>query len=291
MIFSLTNDSINILISSLGAELRSLKTNSNDLEYIWQADPLFWPRHAPLLFPIVGKLKNNSYIYNNKEYSLPQHGFARDKEFEVTDLAEDKIIFKLNADKESVNNYPFDFELLISYQLVQQKVIISYEVFNPASEPLLFSIGTHPGFRCPLIPNERFDDYYLLFEHKETLIKHKIREGLLSGESEFALQNKNRLLLQKQMFQDDALVFKSFKSSYVILKNRQNPHQIKIIMEDFPYLGIWTKPSEEAYFLCIEPWLGIADSVHSDGKLEKKEGIITLQGGKKFNCSYNIEVS
>ncbi|CAN5166296.1 aldose 1-epimerase family protein [soil metagenome] len=291
MIFTLENEYIKVGISSLGAELCSLKTLNNGLEYIWQASPQVWPRHAPILFPIVGKLKNNSFTFNNEEFHLSQHGFARDKEFEMIKHNNDTISLKLKADSDSKKHYPFNFELITYYFLEKNVVRIIYEVLNPESDPLFFSIGAHPGFRCPLFNGENFEDYFMEFEQNETLIKHKIKDGLISDEQELFVENTKNLPLNRQIFNDDALVFKRFKSKFITIKNNLNPHQITVSLDGFPYLGIWTKPSAESTFICIEPWYGIADAVHANGEFTNKEGIIKLEGGEKFNCSYSMEVS
>jgi galactose mutarotase-like enzyme len=290
MVHTLQNEHLKFGISSLGAELCSIKTVEDDLEFIWHASPHIWPRHAPILFPIVGKLKNNTFKFKNKQYTLSQHGFARDKEFELINQENKRISYKLKADPETLRIFPFNFELTVIYILEDKLLHIVYEVLNYEQESLYFSIGAHPGFRCPLLHNEDFEDYFLEFEQKETLIKHKIQNGMISEEQEVILEAEKILPLKKQLFKDDALVFKSFRSKFLIIKNHKNPHQIKAGLEGFPYLGIWTKPAVEASFICIEPWLGITDSINADGDLAIKEGIIKLNKGENFSCSYTIEV-
>jgi len=289
MVYKLENDQISININAHGAELTSLKTKNNSIEYIWQADPEVWARHAPILFPLVGKLKNNSFSYQGKEYSLPQHGFARDKQFKLKTQDAHSISLELASDAETLKSYPFPFVLTTTYSLERNKVVVQHEVKNPESRPMFFSIGAHPGFRCPLT-NETFEDHYLEFEKEEDFVRHKIKESLLSGEQATVHSDGNTIPLHRDLFKDDALIFKNLGSKYVSIKNIVNDHRVKVSLEGFPFLGIWTKLTDKATFICIEPWLGIADRYESDGDFTKKEGILRLDAHQKYNCSYSIAV-
>lgn len=289
MIFDLENDLISIKVNTLGAELISLQTKENNLEYIWEADPEVWARHAPVLFPIVGKLKNDTYFFNGKTYSLPQHGFVRDKVFKLLDKEQQFISFKLISDHDTLKNYPFPFEFITTYSLEESKVIVKHQIINPVDSEMYFSIGAHPGFRCPL-GAENFEDYFLEFEVEESFSRYKIKESLISGEQEIVRSHGNIIPLKRELFKEDALVFKNLKSKYVSLKNKVNNHYVKVTLEDFPFLGIWTKLMVKATFVCIEPWLGIADNYETDGNFKQKEGIIRLNGYQHFDCNYSIVV-
>ncbi|MDQ3393548.1 MAG: aldose 1-epimerase family protein [Bacteroidota bacterium] len=289
MTHSLENETLSVKINAVGAELISLITKKNNLEYIWQAHPEAWARHAPVLFPFVGKLKGDSFSYQGKNYHMSQHGFARDKEFHPVKHGEASISLQLNSDEDSLKIYPFPFELTTTYTLDGNKLSVHHQIYNPEASAMYFSIGAHPAFRCPLL-GEGFDDYYLEFESEEKLVRHKIKEGLLSGEKETVKNDSNVIHLQKELFKEDALVFKELKSKFVTLKNKANDHQVKVSLEGFPYLGIWTKMVKTADFLCIEPWLGLADHVNHEGDIVKKEGINKLVSYKRFDCSYYIDV-
>lgn len=260
------------------------------LEFIWQADPQVWPRHAPVLFPIVGKLQDNSYSYQGQTYQLPQHGFARDEVFELVEEEANRLTFELRDSPATRRAYPFAFRLRISYELEGNTVTVRYGVRNPGDEELLFSIGGHPGFNCPLLPGELFTDYFLEFEQPETLERFLVEDGLLTGETEKVMENKRVLPLRDDLFAKDALVLKSFASGRLTLKSNRHPHQVEVSYEGFPYLGIWSKPVG-ASFLCIEPWYGIASTIGSSTDLTQKEGIIGLPPGEEFSCSYTIRVS
>lgn len=289
MMIELENSEISIKVKHLGAELSSIQRKDTSLEYLWQADERIWGRHAPILFPIVGKLKDQKYISDNKEYTLPQHGFARDMKFELKEKDHSYALFELESNETSVKNYPFKFKLQVIYKLEGNSVIISNKVENLGQKIMPFSIGAHPGFNCPLLPNENYEDYYLEFEKPQKLVNHGIKEGLVSGETEDLGNQVKKIQLTKHLFDNDALVFKNLSSTRLTLKSTKNPHSVEVDFPNFPYLGIWTKPGTYS-FICIEPWYGVADSIDADGNILKKEGIQLLEPGESFTCDYNIKV-
>jgi galactose mutarotase-like enzyme len=271
-----------------GAELTSLVTTSNNLEYIWPADPAVWGRHAPVLFPIVGRLPNDTFQHQGQAYQLGQHGFARDREFAVRQHSADILAFVLRDDAGTRASYPFAFELTITYTLRGTTLTVRWDVRNPAADQeLLFSIGAHPAFRCPLLPGEQFEDYYFEFDHPVSLSRHLLQGGLLRGETSPLLNQQTELPLSYPLFADDALVFKHYDFSQLTLRSRRSPHSVRLQFEGFPYLGLWTK-GPGAGFVCIEPWHGIASSVESPAELSEKEGILTLEPGKTFSTAYSI---
>jgi galactose mutarotase-like enzyme len=272
-------------INSFGAELCSVK-NDNGLEFIWQANNNVWARHAPVLFPIVGKLKDNVFVYEGKKHELSQHGFARDMAFEIIDSASDSGTFRLRSSTETKEKFPFDFVFQINYQLVKNKLIISYKVINPSHKPLLFSVGAHPGFNCPLLPNEKFEDYYLEFE-KNAFDRTQLDNGLrLDAKTKLSLTN-NQLFLHKDLFNKDALVFENGQINKVSLCSYKSNHKITLECLAWPYFGIWSKSGNKD-FICLEPWQGIADKASTSNEFEKKDGIIQLAPNKEFNCSFSL---
>lgn len=271
MNYQIKNDVIKVQINSFGAELNSLQKIEEDIEYIWQGDSKYWARHSPILFPIVGRLKEDSYFYKNQKYSMSQHGFARDYEFEMIDKKDDFVEFRLIADEKSLEKYPFLFELSISYKLENSKLIISYKVKNSSDEKIYFSIGAHPAFNWPLQENEKKEDYFLEFENITKTKRYFLNDkGLVYKNNDLNLVN-SKLDLNEELFSDDALVLNDTNIKNVILKNKENKNFIKVEFENFPYLGIWSKPSG-APFLCIEPWFGVADGENCTSKIEEKEG-------------------
>jgi galactose mutarotase-like enzyme len=281
----ISSEALTVSIKSLGAEVHSI-TNQEGLEYIWQADPQVWPRHAPVLFPIVGRLKENRFLFNGKNYDLGQHGFARDQVFEVKEQGEDQILFELKATEETKKQYPFDFIFRIAYRLDNNCLTCTYTVINPSSQPLLFSVGAHPGFNCPLLPGERFEDYYLEFETEE-LYCTELDNGLRNPAKHKLQLNNKRLYLDAGLFDKDALVFEKGQINRISLCSSRTTHKITMQCEDWPYFGIWTRKGCRN-FVCLEPWYGIADRADTSGELRQKEGMMSLEAGKEFTRSYSV---
>ena len=289
-LYTLSTPACRATFTARGAELTSLCTTANDLEYIWPADPAVWARHAPVLFPLVGRLPGDAYRYEGLDYKLPQHGFARDQDFAVMRQTATELVFRLRHDEASRAVFPFAFELTITYTLHEARLTVRWDVRNPAaSQPLLFSIGAHPAVRCPLLPGEAFEDYYFEFDHPVTLERHLLQGGLLTGKTASVLTQGRELPLTYELFADDALVFKHYDFTRLTLRARNSAHFVRFQFDGFPYLGLWTK-GPGAGFVCVEPWHGIASPTGQPGELSEKEGILTLDPGQVFSASYTIEV-
>jgi len=279
---TISNSNLTAQINSLGAELFSLK-NSKNKEYIWEGNPAFWGKHSPILFPIVGTLKNNSYHYNGIEYNLSRHGFAREMEFELIEKTENSVTFSLISSEETRKVYPFDFELQIIYSLDKSSLNIEYKVINKGKSQMPFSIGAHPAFSLP----GNFENYSLEFEQDEPLEYHLLENDLISDKTK-KLEVKNKILhLNYQLFENDALVFKSLQSKSLTILENSNP-VLRVDFKDFPSLGIWTKSN--APFLCIEPWFGYSDTEENFGNLFEKEGITILDCNEVFKSKFSIEI-
>ena len=289
MNYEIKNEYIKAKIKSFGAELNSLQKIDEDLEYMWQGDSKYWNRHSPILFPIVGRLKNDSYTYQNQKYNMTQHGFARDKEFEVIKNEVDFIEFRLKSDEKTLEIYPFSFELYLSYKLEKNSLIVSYKVINKSDDKMLFSIGAHPAFNWTLKEDEKKEDYFIEFEDLKQTKRYFLNDlGLLYKKEDLKIID-NKIPLNEKLFKNDALVFNDVNIKIITLKNSNNENFVKLNFKNFPYLGIWSKPSGSP-FICIEPWFGIADDENSIQKKEKKKGLISLQKNEIFSCFYSIEV-
>ena len=289
MNYEIKNEHIKAKIKSFGAELNSLQKCAEELEYIWQGDSKYWNRHSPILFPIVGRLKNDSYTYQNQKYNMTQHGFARDKEFEVIKNEADFMEFRLKSDEKTLEIYPFSFELYLSYKLEKNSLIVSYKVINKSDDKMLFSIGAHPAFNWTLKEDEKKENYFLEFENiKETKRYFLNDKGLVYDSVDLKIID-NKIALNEELFKNDALVFEDLNIKTLTLKNSINENYIKLNFENFPYLGIWSKPTG-APFICIEPWFGVADDENSNQNFEDKKGIITLEKDEIFSCFYIIEI-
>lgn len=279
---TISNSTISASIKHSGAELFSLKNNQNK-EYIWEGNPDFWGKHSPILFPIVGTLRNNIYTINGKEYQLPRHGFARDTDFQLVEKTENSAVFSLKWDTETLKKYPFEFELQLIYTLEDTSLNIEYKVINTSKTKMPFSIGAHPAIALP----ENFENYALEFEKEEVLKYYILENDLISNKTEVLKTTNNLIPLNYQLFENDALIFKSLESNSVTILENSKPY-IKVDFEDFPSLGIWTK--DQAPFVCIEPWLGYSDTSENSGDLFEKEGILTLDANQTFHSKFSITV-
>jgi galactose mutarotase-like enzyme len=287
--FTIENTNLTVIISPKGAELQSIYNKELKQEYMWSGDAAFWGKHSPVLFPIVGTLKDDTYFFNDKTYHLGRHGFAREMEFTVTEQTSSTITLRLENNEDTLAKYPFAFRFDIRYELTDSSVKVTYSVGNTGQSAMYFSVGGHPAFKLPLMDGAGYNDYYLEFNHPEQAGRWPIsKDGLIETIPVELLNNTNRLSLTKELFQHDALVFKGLSSNSVDLKSDKDVHGLSFDFTGFPYLGIWA--AKNADFVCIEPWCGIADSVNNDQQLIKKEGIHALQPGKSFERSWSVTV-
>lgn len=283
------NSFLRVKAREYGAELTSLFDLKNQTERLWQADSSVWGWHAPVLFPVVGRCLNDEIRIGEQRFKMEKHGFARRSAFRLLDLTDSKMVFSLSSDKETLLSYPYQFEFLISYRLDAHRLIVSYEVINKDDKTIYFSIGGHPAFAAPIHPDEQYEDYYLEFELAETSFRHTLtKHGFFDGEKELILNHSRTIDLKKDLFQNDALIFKDLKSHKVALKSVKHPHYLQVHFNGFPYLGVWAK--ENASYVCIEPWIGCADTENHPHDFPQKEGIIGLEVGNHFTVSYSIEV-
>jgi galactose mutarotase-like enzyme len=283
--FSIENEKLKVVINSKGAELQSIFNKEFGIEYMWSGDAAFWAKKSPVLFPIVGTLKNDTYFYNNKPYKLSRHGFARDMEFEVVDHQKESASFFIKNNESTLKNFPFAFEFIIKYAIDNNKLTVTYIVKNIFEEEIYFSVGGHPAFKVPLNDNTSYEDYYLKFNNDQSLSRWPISaDGLIENKTQPVLNGTNILPLTKELFLKDALVFKHSASSVVSLLSAKTNHGLDFNISGFPYLGIWA--AKNADFVCIEPWCGIADSVDTNQQLINKEGINKLKASEIFERSW-----
>lgn len=288
----LKSDRLVVSINEVGAEVSSVKTNDdNKMEYIWQADSNIWPRHAPVLFPIVGALKNNEYIYNGNIYHMGQHGFARDMKFDVENMDDQNVTFVLRSNFKTKEVYPFIFELKIHYTLNHNHLLEHYEVTNPSSsEDLLFSIGGHPGFNLNLESKQIEDDVYKLCVDPDTSYERiNLQGAFIDLENKQQMNLSDQIPLTPDFFDKGTLILKKLNNnlSTIGFVNKSN-HGVAIQTTDAPYMGIWSHPKSNGSFVCIEPWWGIADEISADRQLINKLGINTLNPNESFNKEFEI---
>ncbi len=282
--YSLKNNVFFVNASKSGAELISIHNLTNKTDILWNPDLKFWNRISPVLFPIVGKLKDNSFLENEMHFEMLQHGFARNMEFEIIQHTENSLSMQLTSNEETRKQFPFDFLLNISYILTENCLDIHYSVTNLSSVEMPFSIGAHPGFAI----DKPLNQYKLVFDQSFTADRYMIDNGLYTGESTPTMQNTHELLLSDELIQHDAVVFKNVPFYRVTLCELDNTPVVTVSSSDFPHWGFWTKPG--APFFCIEPWAGLADSTNATGNLRDKEGIHILEPNQMKQFSYSIEM-
>jgi galactose mutarotase-like enzyme len=284
----LENDHLLAKFKTKGAELQSLINKKTGIEYMWVGDPAFWGKYSPVLFPVVGGLKDDTYFYKNKAYHLPRHGFARDQEFELTQISDAEIVFTLNHSEATLLVYPFPFRLQLRYTIDSNVLTCRYEVYNPGKDILLFSVGAHPAFAVPMLNDlEDYKTYYLQFNVAETLYRWKLHNGLIAEHSALLPTENGRLQLEPELFYEDAIVLKGLQSNRITIGCDTHPHRLNFNFNGFDYFGIWA--AKDAPFVCLEPWCGIADSVNSNQQLTNKEGINILQPDEEWSRAWSVE--
>ncbi|EHB8373886.1 aldose 1-epimerase family protein [Listeria monocytogenes] len=286
----LENEVLLVEMKTAGAELTRIFHKDTGLEYLWNADSKFWGRHSPVLFPTVGRLVEDTYLVDGKPYHLGQHGFARDRDFQVIEQTEKSVRFELDADEDSLAVYPYKFKLSIIYTIEKNTVAVSYEVENTDNKRIYFSIGAHPAFNLPLTDGTTFEDYYLDFGTEENLETLCLEGPYRSGEIKKVVDKPAQYLpLSYDLFKNDALIFEALKQKEMTIKSDKTPHFVKVTFPEFPFVGVWTaKPGTP--FLCIEPWYGIADGAGESVELRDKAGIEHLEPEAVFASEYEITV-
>ncbi|EAK9261474.1 TPA: aldose 1-epimerase family protein [Listeria monocytogenes] len=286
----LENEVLLVEMKTAGAELTRIFHKDTGLEYLWNADSKFWGRHSPVLFPTVGRLVEDTYLVDGKPYHLGQHGFARDRDFQVVELTEKSVRFELDADEDSLAVYPYKFKLSIIYTIEKNTIAVSYEVENTDNKRIYFSIGAHPAFNLPLTDGTTFEDYYLDFGTEENLETLCLEGPYRSGEIKKVVDEAARYLpLNYDLFKNDALIFEALKQKEMTIKSDKTPHFVKVSFPEFPFVGVWTAKAGTP-FLCIEPWYGIADGAGESVELRDKAGIEHLEPEAVFASEYEITV-
>jgi galactose mutarotase-like enzyme len=286
---TLENEHTRISLKTKGAELDSLYSKETNLEYLWNGDAKFWNKKSPILFPIVGTLKQNTYFYNKKAYILTRHGFARENEFSITDQSEQSATFTLTDSEETFRSFPFPFRLDVIYSVDSNNVHVKYKVTNKGEDNMYFSIGGHPAFRVPLEKKLDYQDYFFEFDQIEDGYRWLISsEGLIEPNTIPFLINTNILHITKELFSRDAVVFKYLNSTKVKLKTNKSKHGIELSYPGFPFIGLWAAPNAD--FVCIEPWCGIADSTTSKQEFINKEGINLLTPSQVFERTWSVRL-
>lgn len=279
MIHTIENEFMTASISEMGAELQSLKMKATQDEYIWQGNPDVWSGHSPLLFPVVGRLRGDCFVYEGQKYDLGKHGFARKTEFEAKKMSDSRLIMILRSGAHK-ENYPFDFILEIDYELIGKSLKVTHRVTNLDGRTMYFSLGAHPGFNCDMgdwieFPEDETAFAYKLDDETKLSTEEKIEQGVYD----------HKLTVTEDIFAHDALIFEGLRSDYVTLYCGGRK-RATVDFGNAPCLGIWAKPG--AKYVCIEPWYGMDDTPSATGILSGKKQIVSLAPGSCFRFPMTI---
>lgn len=286
MQYKLENDNFNVIIDSKGCELISAVRKQDEKQYIWDGSPDIWKRHTPVLFPLVGRYKNDTTVYAGKEYHMTQHGFARDSEFTLIHHEDNVITMLLTSSEATKQMYPFDFELLITHRLSGNNINTIWEVKNTGDSVMYFSIGGHPAFVC----GDSVEGAQIRFETEDNRVSYKLlsQEGLLLPKEYYLPLANNNVTITKEFFDKDALIVENSGIKRVSLSKDCEP--VVEVTFDAPVFGLWSAAGKGVPFVCIEPWYGRTDAVDSDGELVNREWGNELASGESFMSGYKVKL-
>lgn len=276
---ALKNENLYVEIHELGAEIRKVEFKGKDR--FWSGDENVWSGVSPILFPICSGLVNDKFTFENKEYSLEKHGFARKSIFSVEKASNTSATFLLTETQDTLKKYPFKFELRVSYNLVGDNIEVFYNIKNTDSKTMYYSIGAHEAYACDDIEN-----YDIIFEKEETLDSFQLEGTVLSGKTKKFLKNSKVFPLYKRYFEKDALIFKKINSRFVTLKNRISEEKVSVEFKGFDYLLFWQIIGSD--YICIEPWAGISSTKGDNSDIKQKEGILKLSSGTENTLKHTI---
>ena len=279
MLHYLENDILKIAVDTHGAELSSIYRKDERREMLWQGDPKYWGRKSPVLFPVVGKYKNGKTTYNGKEYALGQHGFARDSEFTLIEKTENKIYFALSSNEETLKQYPFGFRLICSFELIDNRIIVGWDVKNTDDKTIYFSIGAHPAFYCKKSET-------VLSMNSENLEYSLVNADGLYTPKKYDVESN--FVLHDNLFDNDALIIENSNVTEVSLVD--NDKKYLTMKFDAPLFGIWSPTKKNAPFVCIEPWFGRCDGADFEGDITEREWSNSLEVGKTWYKEYEIVI-
>ncbi|MDQ0974651.1 galactose mutarotase-like enzyme [Neobacillus niacini] len=282
------NDWLKVDIVRHGAEVRKVTHKKNALDYMWTGDEAYWGRVSPVLFPIVGRLKEDQYKLDDQTYKMSQHGFLRDVEFDVAEQTSTTVSFVFESLGRFIHVYPYEFKAVIRYRLMEDSLIVQWQILNENKEEMYFSIGAHPAFKVPLGENETIEDYHLNITPaaNKQVMEYELKNSLIHEKG--TVNDLSTIQLTNSLFAHDALIYSNIDK--VTLVSNQSSHGVEVMFQGFPFVGIWSKYMETdgtiAPFVCIEPWYGIADKYNTTGNLKEKFGVNKLEVGEAFQAEY-----
>lgn len=291
MLNVIENEWLKVEIASEGAEVRTVKHKKNGLDYMWTGDSAYWGRVSPVLFPIVGRLKEDRYQVNDQFYEMTQHGFLRDVIFNLDNQTTTNISYVVESAGRFINVYPYEFKAFIHYILKEDSLIVRWEIVNENKAEMYFSIGAHPAFKVPLLENESIEDYRLHFTPatNKNVAQYELKDSLIHEKG--TANEISTIQLTDSLFENDALVYSNVDQ--ITLVSNKSSHGVEVFFKDFPFVGVWSKYRDVdgtmAPFVCIEPWYGIADVYNTSGKMNEKFGVNKLEVGETFQVEYNMK--
>ena len=284
----LENDALAVRISSKGAELQSVVCEG--IERMWSGDPAVWGRRAPLLFPLIGRLRDGWYANGGERVDAPMHGFCRDRAFAAEQVSGTHARFETTSDEGTRAVFPFDFRLRVDFSLEGATIVKAHTVENAGEVPMPFELGGHEAYATRLLPGERMADYYVRFEGADALGMFDMdEEGILALPKIGVPLEDGRLTKTPEQLGIDTVVLENVPGGRVVLASAANPHEVEVEFPNFPYLGIWTKAGQDdARYLCLEPWSALPDAHFSPRKLAEKPGVRVLAPGERATLAYRM---
>lgn len=275
------NGYLKIGVKSFGSVLTSVKSVKSGYEFLWQGNPDVWNGQSPILFPVIGKMLDDKYSLNGKEYPMIRHGLARHYDFSLIEKSESSLTFEQVQNEETLKSYPYNYSLKVRFELNKNSLTVTHTVKNTNDGVMYFSLGAHPAFNCEI--GDR-----VVFEKNETLYSERIdADSVITGEKDLILDGSKGIVLEAHTFDKDALIFENPKSDKVTLESENSDRKIVFTLGDAPFFAVWSKPN--APFVCLEPWHGINDSYDKKADISEKRGIEKLNPNEEFSFSWTAE--
>ncbi|MDA7916182.1 aldose 1-epimerase family protein [Verrucomicrobia bacterium] len=287
-VIQIENGQLRVKVKLFGAELNSIYSKKNHLEYLWQAKTEAWDRQAPILFPIAGKLTPEEFLIDGKPTTIRSHGFARDYPFELMEQSKTRVMLQQRDNADTRAMFPRAYLLQVVYELTGNKLSIGYVVTNPVKKNLPFVLGSHPGFNCPLEPSLKFSDYYLQFDQKESATRMIAKSGMITETQPNFTKNQSRMDLRPDG-PEGAIFLRGLKSKTVTLKSDKGKREVSVQINNFPLIGFWTR-NPEAGFFCIEPWMDPRAPKYFQGEFSERPGVMNLPPGKSWASDLAITI-
>ncbi len=290
MKYTISTEKLSLTVSSKGGEMQSIKA-CDGTEYLWQGDSDTWPDHAPNLFPYIGRLNNKTYEYQGKQYSLDIHGFLPNEKMELLSQTDNELTLKINDNEKLRTMYPFRFEYLLHHKVIDNKIIITYQVYNQDNKTMYFGIGGHPGFNVPLENHLNFEDYVLEFgiPCKPYQVTFSEKCFVTEEHASYSLEDDIFLPLSHDMFDEDAIVLHN-TAKEVTLKSKKGTKSVKVSFPEMKYIGFWHWPKTAVNYVCIEPWSSLPARENVIENLETQKNLISLEAGKTYTNTWTIEI-